>query len=57
VVSRCEWVGAIGGFGVVVRAADWHAGDPGLILGRDRLNTFGYIPRALSLLQRRYCTV
>jgi hypothetical protein len=31
------------GFGLVVRAAGWHADDPGSILGRDGLYTFGYI--------------
>jgi hypothetical protein len=31
------------GFGLVVRAACWHAGDPGSILGMDGLYTFGYI--------------
>jgi hypothetical protein len=34
------------GFGLVVRAAGWHAGDPGSILGRDSLYTFGCIPPA-----------
>jgi hypothetical protein len=29
------------GFGLVVRAAGWHAGDPGSIRGRDSLYTFG----------------
>jgi hypothetical protein len=33
------------GFGLVVRAAGWHAGDPGSILGRDGLHTFGRIPQ------------
>jgi hypothetical protein len=32
-------------FGLVVRAAGWHAGDPGSILGRDGLCTFGCIPQ------------
>jgi hypothetical protein len=31
------------GFGLVVRAAGWHAGDPGSILGR--VYTFGCIPQ------------
>jgi hypothetical protein len=34
------------GFGLVVRAAGWHVGDPGSILGRDGLYTFGCIPPA-----------
>jgi hypothetical protein len=29
------------GFGLVIRAAGWHDGDPGSILGRDSLYTFG----------------
>jgi hypothetical protein len=29
----------------MVRAADWHAGDPGSILGRDGLCTFGCTPQ------------
>jgi hypothetical protein len=33
------------GFGLVVRAAGWHAGYPGSILGRDGLFTFGCIPQ------------
>jgi hypothetical protein len=32
-------------FGVVVRAAEKHAGDPGSIPGRDGLYTFGCIPQ------------
>jgi hypothetical protein len=32
------------GFGLV-RVAGWHAGDPGSILGRDGLYTFGCIPQ------------
>jgi hypothetical protein len=35
------------GFGLVVRAAGWHTSDPGSILGRDGLYTFGCIPPAL----------
>jgi hypothetical protein len=31
------------GFGLVVRAAGWHAGDPGAILGRDGFYAFGCI--------------
>jgi hypothetical protein len=31
--------------GLVVRVADWHAGDPGSIPGRDGLYTFGCIPQ------------
>jgi hypothetical protein len=34
------------GFGLVVRAVVWHAGDLGSILGRDGLYTFGCIPPA-----------
>jgi hypothetical protein len=34
------------GFGLVVRAAGWHAGDLDSILGRDGLYTFGCIPPA-----------
>jgi hypothetical protein len=33
------------GFGQVVRAADWHTGDPGSIFGRDGLCTFECIPQ------------
>jgi hypothetical protein len=33
------------GFGMVVNSAGWHADDPGSILGRDRLYTFGCIPQ------------
>jgi hypothetical protein len=33
------------GFGLVVRAAGWHVRDPGSILGRDSLYTFGCIPQ------------
>jgi hypothetical protein len=33
------------GFDLVVRAAGWHAGDPGSIPGRDGLYTFGCIPQ------------
>jgi hypothetical protein len=32
-------------FGLVVRVAGWHAGNPGLILGRDGLYTFGCTPQ------------
>jgi hypothetical protein len=32
------------GFGLVVRAVGWQAGDPGSILGRDGLFTFGCTP-------------
>jgi hypothetical protein len=38
--------GTGGGFGLVVRAAGWHAGDPGSIFTRDGLYTFGCIPPA-----------
>jgi hypothetical protein len=34
------------GFGLVVRAVDWHADDPGSFPGRDGLYTFGCIPYA-----------
>jgi hypothetical protein len=34
------------GFGLVVRAAGWHAGDSGSILSRNALNTCGCIPLA-----------
>jgi hypothetical protein len=37
--ERCKTVGR--GFGLVVRAAGWHAGNPGSILGRDGLHAFG----------------
>jgi hypothetical protein len=34
------------GLGLVVRAMGWNAGDPGSIVGRDGLCTFGCIPPA-----------
>jgi hypothetical protein len=44
------------GFGVVVRAAGWHAGDPGSILGMDSLYTFGLKPQHFeSALAEKLC--
>jgi hypothetical protein len=34
-----------GARGIVVRAAGWHAGNPGSITGRDGLYKFGCIPQ------------
>jgi hypothetical protein len=33
----------------VVRVAGWHAGDPGSILGRDDLYTFGDMPQRFQV--------
>jgi hypothetical protein len=35
-------------FGLVVRAGYWYVGDPGSILGRDGLYTFGCIPQCFE---------
>jgi hypothetical protein len=40
-ISQKSFIRLGQGFGLVVRAAGWHTGDPGSILGRDGLYTFG----------------
>jgi hypothetical protein len=48
------------GFGLVVRAAAWHAGDQGSILGRDGLYRFQIwmnTPNAVSILGMEMCGI
>jgi hypothetical protein len=46
-----DWSFVLGwGFGLVVRAAAWHAGDPSLILGRDSFYTFAAVDKFISMM-------